>query len=71
MKNDDFFKKEVCDRCGVSLKRGRILSMFNLAALCMECKDKERERPDYCKANDAVREEERKGNHNFEGIGFR
>lgn len=71
MKNDDFFKKEVCDRCGASLKRGRIISMFNLDVLCQECKDKERERPDYRKANDAVWEEERKSNRNFEGIGLK
>lgn len=71
MKNDDFFRKEVCERCGASLKSGRILSMFNLDVICMKCKDKERERPDYRQANDAVREEERKGNRNFEGIELR
>lgn len=71
MKNDDFFRKKVCDRCGASLKRGRILSMFNLDEICMECKDKERERSDHRQVNDAVREEERKSNRNFEGIRLR
>ena len=44
---DDFFSKTNCDRCGGSLKGGRIMSMYNDDCLCMECKSKECNRSDY------------------------
>lgn len=67
---DKFFNQTTCDRCGGSLKGGRIMSMFNTDCICMKCKDNERKRPDYRKANDADIAEIRKGNYNFAGIGF-
>ena len=67
---DDFFKKTRCDRCGGSLDGGRIMSMFNEDVICMACKEKERQRPDYRKAVEADNEAIRNGNRNFKGIGL-
>ena len=67
---DDFFTKKNCDRCGADLTI-RIMSMFNEQVICPDCKEKEMQRADYKKALDAVREEEAKGNSNFEGIGLK
>lgn len=63
-----FYKQENCDRCGGSLKNGRIMSMYNTDCICMECKKKERERADYKKACDADIKAIRQGNYNFKGI---
>lgn len=38
---DNFFTQKNCDRCGKSLKDGRIQSMFNSECICMDCKKKE------------------------------
>lgn len=37
---DNFFTQKNCDRCGKSLKDGRIQSMFNSECICMDCKKK-------------------------------
>ncbi|MEY8414794.1 hypothetical protein AAK964_00715 [Tissierella praeacuta] len=66
---DKFFKKKYCDRCGESLEKGRIMSMFNEDCICMDCKDKETKDRNYEKARDREIEEVRKGNYNFKGIG--
>lgn len=66
---DRFFSQKYCDRCGVSLEGGRIMSMFNEQCICMNCKDKESKDPEYNKAVEADREEIRKGNYNFKGMG--
>ena len=50
MVNDDFYTKQVCDRCGTSLAEGRIMSMYNKDCICMKCKEEERKRPDYREA---------------------
>ena len=47
---DNFYNKEHCDRCGGSLERGRIMSMFNEECICMKCKSEEVHRPDYADA---------------------
>ena len=67
---DDFFKKKTCDRCGAELKV-RTMSMFNEDVICLECKEKETQHPDYEKARDAEMAEVRKGNYNFKGIGLK
>lgn len=67
---DTFYTQKHCDRCGGSLKGGRTMSMFNEDCICMECKAKEKQRPDYRKAVEADREEIKKGNYNFKGIGY-
>lgn len=67
---DNFFKKTHCDRCGKSLKDGRIMSQFNEDCLCLECKSNEEKHPDYNKAITAEIKEIKRGNYNFKGIGF-
>ena len=68
MKN--FFSQENCDRCGGSLKDGRIMSIFNTDCICMSCKEQERKRPDYKLAQQADIEQIKSGNFNFLGIGY-
>jgi hypothetical protein len=65
---DKFLTQEKCDRCGGSLKAGRIMSMYNEDCICMECKDKERKRQDYKDAVKADIEEIKKSNFNYKGI---
>lgn len=65
---DKFFTQKYCDRCGKSLKGGRIMSMFNEDCICMECKDKEQKDPDYQKAVEADVQEIKRGNYNYKGI---
>lgn len=67
---DKFFMQETCDRCGGSLKGGRIMSMYNTDCICMECKRKETQRLDYRRAVEADHAEIMKGNYNFGGIGL-
>ena len=59
-----------CDRCGKDLSGGWTMSMFNTDHICMECKKKERQRPDYKQAQDAEIAQIKAGNYNFEGIGL-
>ena len=47
---DDFFTKSKCDRCGGSLKDGRIMSMFNSECLCIACKKRGMKDPHYKEA---------------------
>lgn len=67
---DTFYTQKTCDRCGGSLEKGRILSMFNNDCICMSCKDAETRRPDYKDAVAADHEAIKAGNYNFEGIGL-
>ena len=50
---DNFFTQKNCDRCGKSLKDGRIQSMFNSECICMDCKKKECTDSEYKKSQDA------------------
>jgi len=36
-----------CSHCGKNLDEKRILSVYDHAPICMECKKKEEQRPDY------------------------
>lgn len=65
---DTFFTQTHCDRCGGSLKGGRIMSMYSTECLCMDCKDKESKRPDYGEGVKADHEEIKKGNYNYKGL---
>ncbi|MDW7670559.1 MAG: gamma-glutamylcyclotransferase [Bacillota bacterium] len=65
---DPFFSQTCCDRCGGSLKSGRIMSMYNTQCLCLACKEKETKEPDYNEAVEADHREIRKGNYNYKGI---
>ena len=67
---NNFFTQTTCDRCGGSLKDGRIMSMYNTDCICMKCKKEERKRKDYKDALEADRNEIKKGNYNYKGIGF-
>ena len=67
---DRFFTQSYCERCGGSLKDGRIMSMYNKQCICMKCKADERKRKDYKAALDADNAEIKKGNYNFTGIGM-
>lgn len=67
---DRFFTQKHCDRCGGSLANGRTMSMFNEDCICIECKEKERQREDYQKAVETENAEIKKGNYNFKGIGY-
>lgn len=65
---DNFFTQKFCDRCGGSLNKGRIMSMFNTECICTTCYEKEKAYRDYDKAVKADHEEIRKGNYNYKGI---
>ena len=68
---DTFFSQKYCDRCGCSLEgKSRTMSMFNTDCICSDCKDKERNLPDYDKAVKADREAVKSGDYNFLGIGL-
>jgi len=67
---DKFFKQTTCDRCGGSLKSGRIMSMYNTDCICMACKEKETKWNDYDSAVKADHKQIKSGNYNFEGIGL-
>ena len=66
--SDNFFSKTCCDKCGGSLRTGRIMSMFSEEVLCMECKAKEKNDKDYKEAVQADIDEIKRGNLNFTGI---
>lgn len=65
---DCFFTQKYCDQCGASLKKGRIMSMFNTDCICLNCKEKEKNRQDYPAAVKAEREAVSNGNTNYKGI---
>lgn len=65
---DKFFTQKTCDRCGGSLEKGRIMSMFNTECICMDYYKKEKQDKDYEKAVKADHEEIKKGNYNYKGI---
>ncbi len=59
----------ICDRCSKET-RSTIMSMFNTDIICMDCKSKERKRPEYKAAVNADDDAIRAGNYNFKGIGY-
>jgi hypothetical protein len=65
---DKFFTQNFCDRCGTSLEKGKIMSMFNTDCICLECSKKERLGKDYDKAVKADHEQIKRGNYNYKGI---
>jgi hypothetical protein len=46
------------------------MSWFNTDCICKECDEKEKAHPRYKEAKEAELEQVKKGNYNFEGIGF-
>jgi ribosomal protein L37E len=60
-----------CQRCGDRTSQNyKIMSWFNTDLICMDCADKETKHPKFQEAKDRENEEVRKGNLNYEGIGF-
>lgn len=68
---DDFFNKQICDRCKKPLHGTRIMSMYNTDCICENCKNKETARDDYDVARDAEMNAVKAGNYNFPGIGYK
>ena len=66
---DDFFRKTHCDRCGKPLK-SRIMSMFNMDCLCLDCAEAEKQLPKYKEAVEAELRAIEEGDLNFPGIGL-
>ena len=58
-----------CERCYQETTT-TIGSMFNTQMVCMSCKTKENNHPDYEKARDAERKAVQGGNYNYSGIGL-
>lgn len=58
-----------CDRCG-KLARITTTSWFNLDTICPACDNEEREHPDYQYAKQVENDAVRRGNYNFEGVGW-
>lgn len=46
------------------------MSMFNTDCICMECKEKEKQRKDYKAAADAEMKAVKRGERNFKGVGY-
>lgn len=59
--------KSICDRCGESTNNVTTMSMFNEDVICMNCKEEEKNDPEYQAAAEAEREEIKKGNYNYRG----
>lgn len=60
----------MCDRCGNEATVST-MSMFNTQMICMECKTREEQRPDYDDARKADEDAIRSGNYNYKGIGLK
>jgi hypothetical protein len=59
-----------CERCHQPTNNKTTMSMFNEDVICMSCKEKERQNPNYSKAETADIEQIKKGNYNYSGIGY-
>ncbi len=68
--SEKFFSQQKCDRCGGSLKSGRIMSAFSTECICRSRSEAERKHPDFRKAVATEYEAIRNGNHNFPSIGW-
>ncbi len=59
---------DVCPRCGEYTNNQTTMSVFNTDTICIPCKEKEKQDPDYQLAVDTEAAEVRKGNYNYPGI---
>lgn len=59
-----------CPRCGTKTNV-TIMSMFNTQDICIPCKDKEKEDPEYERARKEEMEACKRGDFNFKGIGYK
>ena len=60
-------RRDNCDRCGQSTNGVTTMSVFNEDVICMDCKKREKNDPEYGAAVEAESEEIRKGNNNYKG----
>jgi hypothetical protein len=58
-----------CHRCHVETDV-HIMSMFNTELICLGCKEKEEQHPDYAAAREAELEQIKQGNYNYKGKGY-
>jgi len=58
----------ICPRCGKDTNGITSVGIFNSDTICIPCKEKEKEDPDYQLAVDTEMDEIRKGNYNYPGI---
>lgn len=65
---DKFFSRTTCERCHKPLNGVRIMSMFNEQCICLDCKEAERNDPEYRKAVEADHAEIKRGNYNYKGL---
>jgi hypothetical protein len=59
----------ICERCYTDTL-SHTMSTFNTQTICLKCKEKETQHPDYERARDAESAEVRRGNYNFQGVGL-
>ena len=59
--------RENCDRCGESTNNSTTMSVFNEDVICMSCKAKEKEDPDYDAAVEAEMAALKRGDSNYKG----
>lgn len=58
-----------CERCGKDTL-AHTMSMFNTQTICLECKEIEKQHPDYERAREAELRAVQSGDYNFRGIGL-
>lgn len=61
-------QRHFCDRCGKSTGGKTTMSIFNEDVICMECKEDEKNDPEYGAACEAEIEAISRGDYNFKGI---
>lgn len=69
IKNFESFdmNKSVCDRCGGSTNNVTTMSIFNQDVICMSCKSKEKQDPEYKAAMRSEVEAIKRGDTNYKG----
>lgn len=60
--------RELCDRCKRPTNNSTTQSIFNEDVICMNCKEKERNDPEYKAAEEAEREAYLSGVKNYKGV---
>lgn len=59
-----------CTRCDAPHPAVVTMSWFNLDVICMDCSNQEAGHPDFAHAKAVENEQVRKGNLNYEGVGW-
>lgn len=59
--------KSVCDRCNEPTNGVTTMSIFNEDVICKQCKEDEKNDPEYSAAVEAEADEIRNGNYNYKG----